>query len=460
MNEKITLPGLTQLLALRSGDTKKQSEDFIKEFFAIISNVLAEGEPIKIKGLGVFKTIGVEARKSVNVSTGEDHEIPAHRKVVFVASKELAALVNEPFDMFETVEIGDDVTFEEDDQDISDQFLEETDSMTDDMQSDEEDERMESSVDSVNEPESESADTDLIPGVDDASVDDLAVDDLAVTDNVSTEETPSEKPSVSVTDDAVISDSSDEVIGEMDEEEDFNVYTVDETLDDTDEDISAAGSFTDSVPESDDSHTSDNQPAAHFSENERHRTEHFREEWEEEKTKSRFGVGFLAGFVAAVVLAFVFYVILFGLTRPSEVVGNNTANYSSIPSSSVAGDDEVVDEIDSVKPASEAQAVVSDEDDVDANAEEVPTSPSDKKVYDTISKTRYLTTMAKDHYGNYNLWPIIYEENKAFLGHPDRIRPGTRVVVPPLSKYGVDPDNPEDIARAKKKGVEIYARYK
>ena len=68
--------------------------------------------------------------------------------------------------------------------------------------------------------------------------------------------------------------------------------------------------------------------------------------------------------------------------------------------------------------------------------------------------------MAKDHYGNYNLWPIIYEENKAFLGHPDRIRPGTRVVVPPLSKYGVDPDNPEDIARAKKKGVEIYARYK
>lgn len=460
MNEKITLPGLTQLLALRSGDTKKQSEDFIKEFFAIISNVLAEGESIKIKGLGVFKTIGVEARKSVNVSTGEDHEIPAHRKVVFVASKELAALVNEPFDMFETVEIGDDVTFEEDDQDISDQFLEESDSMTDDMQSEEEDERMESLVDSVKEPESESVDSDLITPVEDAAVEAASVDDLAVTDNVSTEDMASEKLSVSVTDGAVISDSSDEVIGEMDEEEDFNVYTVDETLEDTDEDISATASFTDSVPESDDPHTSNNQPAAHFSENEARRTEHFREEWEEEKTKSRFGVGFLSGFVAAVVLAFVFYVILFGLTRPSEVVGNNTVNYSGIPSSSVVGDDEVVDEIDSVKPASETQAVVSDEDDVDANAEEVPTSPSDKKVYDTISKTRYLTTMAKDHYGNYNLWPIIYEENKAFLGHPDRIRPGTRVVVPPLSKYGVDPDNPEDIARAKKKGVEIYARYK
>lgn len=454
MNEKITLPGLTQLLALRSGDTKKQSEDFIKEFFAIISNVLAEGESIKIKGLGVFKTIGVEARKSVNVSTGEDHEIPAHRKVVFVASKELAALVNEPFDMFETVEIGDDVTFEEDDQDISDQFLDESDSITDDMLSDEEDERMESLVDSVNEPESESVDSDLITPVEDA-----AVDDLVVTDNVYTEEMASEEPSVSVTDDAVISDSSDEVIREMDEEEDFNVYTVDESLDDADEDISATASFTDSIPENNDPHPSNNHPAADFSENEKHRTENFREEWEEEKTKSRFGIGFLSGFVAAVALAFVFYVILFGLTRPSEVVGNNTVNYSSMPSSSVVGDD-VVDEIDSVRSASETKAVVSDEDDVDGNTEEVPTSPSDKKVYDTISKTRYLTTMAKDHYGNYNLWPIIYEENKAFLGHPDRIRPGTRVVVPPLSKYGVDPDNPEDIARAKKKGVEIYARYK
>ena len=89
----------------------------------------------------------------------------------------------------------------------------------------------------------------------------------------------------------------------------------------------------------------------------------------------------------------------------------------------------------------------------------VPTQPSDKKVYDTITKTRYLTTMAKDHYGNYHLWPYIYKENEKILGHPDRIRPGTKVVVPPLSKYGVNPDNKADIDKAKKLGNEIYARY-
>lgn len=32
-------------------------------------------------------------------------------------------------------------------------------------------------------------------------------------------------------------------------------------------------------------------------------------------------------------------------------------------------------------------------------------------------------------------------------------------VIPRLSKYGVDPSKPEDIERAKKMGMEIYARY-
>lgn len=88
------------------------------------------------------------------------------------------------------------------------------------------------------------------------------------------------------------------------------------------------------------------------------------------------------------------------------------------------------------------------------------TQPSDQPVYDTISRTRFLTTMAKEHYGNFNLWPYIYEENKQILGHPDRIKPGTRVVIPPKEKYGIDPMNEDCIAKAKQKGVEIYARYK
>lgn len=90
----------------------------------------------------------------------------------------------------------------------------------------------------------------------------------------------------------------------------------------------------------------------------------------------------------------------------------------------------------------------------------VDTKPSDQPVYDTISRTRFLTTMAKEHYGNYNLWPYIYEENCKILGHPDRIKPGTKVIIPPKEKYNIDPNNEECIRKAKQKGVEIYRRYK
>ena len=93
-------------------------------------------------------------------------------------------------------------------------------------------------------------------------------------------------------------------------------------------------------------------------------------------------------------------------------------------------------------------------------AKKPDTAPSDTPVYDVVTTTRYLTTIASEHYGNFNLWPYIYEENKAILGHPDRIKPGTRIVVPPLSKYGVNPKNKSDIDKAKKMGKEIYSRYR
>ena len=111
---------------------------------------------------------------------------------------------------------------------------------------------------------------------------------------------------------------------------------------------------------------------------------------------------------------------------------------------------------DTAKPASTPDTVGAS---VPAS-DQAPTQPSDtKKVYDTVSTTRYLTTIARQHYGNQHFWPYIYEENKAILGHPNRIKPGTRVVVPDLRKYGVDPKNAADIAEAKRREAEIYARY-
>ncbi|MDE7116624.1 MAG: HU family DNA-binding protein, partial [Muribaculaceae bacterium] len=109
MNEKITLPTLVGLLADKTGKQKKQCEDFLREFFNTLVDAMETGENVRIKSLGTFKVVAVEPRKSVNVNTGEQMEIPGHNKIVFVPAKELAEEVNAPFAMFESLELPDNV---------------------------------------------------------------------------------------------------------------------------------------------------------------------------------------------------------------------------------------------------------------------------------------------------------------------------------------------------------------
>ena len=112
MNQKITFPELVNAIAESTGYSKHLSEEFLKELFALITNSLASGENVKIKKLGTFKVVDVEARKSVKVGTGEEIEIPGHKKVTFTPDKELAEAINLPFAAFETIELKDSVTDE------------------------------------------------------------------------------------------------------------------------------------------------------------------------------------------------------------------------------------------------------------------------------------------------------------------------------------------------------------
>lgn len=181
-----------------------------------------------------------------------------------------------------------------------------------------------------------------------------------------------------------------------------------------------------------------------------------------EENRHKFTKGFATGFMTALLVGgIVFavgYLMGFSFGVPN---GENSAEQST--SELVKTEDVSVDSIASFKSSVKDSVLLDNNDGVCNNSEivdEVPTKVSDEPVYDTVTTTRYLTTIAKEHYGNFNLWPIIYEENKDILGHPDRIRPGTKVVVPPLSKYGVDPKNAGQIKEIKQKGIEIYARFK
>lgn len=77
---------------------------------------------------------------------------------------------------------------------------------------------------------------------------------------------------------------------------------------------------------------------------------------------------------------------------------------------------------------------------------------------DTVTTTRYLTTMARKYYGDYKFWVYIYEENSDIITDPNRISPGTAVTIPAPEKYSIDSSDPESVKRAEKKIGEISSR--
>ncbi|MBD5387509.1 hypothetical protein HDR70_06460 [bacterium] len=413
MNNKITMPALVALLALKSGLSKEKSEEFLKEFFKLISDTLKEGESVKIKALGTFKIMSVETRKSVNVTNGEEIVIPGHNRIVFVPSREIADEINAPFSMFDSVELNP----EAEEEIMSSLFTEEIVSQSEPVaqpslpisEKGEEEEELiiENEKNDEKIIEEEKADEEIVEGKESGNIEENAVDVEEKKDIEEKKETVEEKEK---DDNNEIREEEEEIKGEIDKGEN------------NEEEIVV----------------------------------------KKGKGKMRFAMGFISGLVAAMLLAGAGY--YFAVYRN---LGNLENNHETIETPADTTPDAVKDLteeadgnlMEEVQPEATDSSAIREV----TPKEESPvaeTQPSDKVVKDIIGPHNYLTTMAQRHYGDYNLWAYIYEENKGFLGHPDRIKPGTEVVVPPLSKYGIDPKNPDDVKKAKRLGIEIYKRFK
>ncbi|MCX6309770.1 MAG: HU family DNA-binding protein [Bacteroidia bacterium] len=105
MNNKLLLQDLTDQLAEAGKIKKKEAEEFLRAFFKISEDALFEDGILKINGLGTLKLVLVDARKSVNVSTGEEFEIREHYKVSFIPDADLKNSVNQPYSHLEPVEL-------------------------------------------------------------------------------------------------------------------------------------------------------------------------------------------------------------------------------------------------------------------------------------------------------------------------------------------------------------------
>lgn len=384
MENKLAIASLAIRLAQATGKSKKLCEDFLKEFFRLASENLVEGEPLKIKGFGTFKITEVESRLSVNVNTGQPHEIASHKKVVFTPSKELAATINAPFEEFESVEIEDD---------MPENFL----------------------------------DQDFLPPLEKVNVENQTVE------NGTPKEEIKEDYQKSILEDAGFNKKEEEVVsipvleaGSEEEAEDDEITY--EAYNETKEDETIQPL----------------NPVALMSDKQLHDIS------VEETKKTRFGIGFLFGALVSLLVCVVIFMLgcffdwwpvnFRSSKEVEEIPIINNKEYQTAQE-----EERVPEEFIS----EESLPIVSSE-----------TINEPKKIYDTVSTTRYLTTIAREHYGNFNFWPYIYIENESILGHPDRITPGTQVVVPDLSKYGVNPSSKEDVALAKKKAQEIYSRFK
>ena len=124
MDAKLNQSDLISLLAKGSNISVAKAELFTKNFFDLIIEGLEKDGIVKINGLGTFRITDVASRGSVNVNTGEKIEIKGHKKLTFTPADALKESVNQPFAMFEPVEVDDtyqpEVTGETENDDTAD----------------------------------------------------------------------------------------------------------------------------------------------------------------------------------------------------------------------------------------------------------------------------------------------------------------------------------------------------
>lgn len=106
---KFTNSNILSVFRKQMGISKADETAFVEAFQSIFEEALLRDKVLKISGLGTFKLIPVESRKSVNVNTGEEIEIAGHYKLTFTPDVTLKDRVNEPLAHLETVELDADV---------------------------------------------------------------------------------------------------------------------------------------------------------------------------------------------------------------------------------------------------------------------------------------------------------------------------------------------------------------
>lgn len=462
MNNKVTFPELVEQVAQYANTSKRMSELFLKELFAIISQSLIDGESVKVKGIGTFKLTEVSPRKSVDVNTGEEIEIPGHKKLSFAPDKDMAEAINQPFMHFETEILDDDVT--------DDQLA---------------------AIDAGVPTEAPAAD---IPAEEEA--DDTATAEAPATESpVATEEevvmppvfvAPVEEPEPEEAEEAEAEapvEPSEEVPAE---EETPAEVPAQEPTDEPEEAVSEEESEIEE--ESEPEAVAEPEAEAEVAEAEGEpegeaESEMVSEELADERvgqeidkrriTRRSLLEGFVVGVVTTLIVtlfAYRLYLMKGYEATPAdeEPFSEHVATDSvAIPEQALAENSTEADadkqkaaeeqkKADEEKQKAEEEKKKAEEEKQKAEAAKPTTANVAAGTTDTIKPGTNLYRMSRKHYGSDKFWVYIYEENKAKYPNPNTIPVGAVLRIPQLEKYGAKAADPASIATAKKKQGEIF----
>ncbi len=170
-------------------------------------------------------------------------------------------------------------------------------------------------------------------------------------------------------------------------------------------------------------------------------------------------IGILAGLVLGLVGGF------FAGKYMSQYTINDDMTVESVETVSLLSDEELVDGDDSVVKettvadgaAAETPSATQQEVTASVSQEQPAASAAAEPVYDTVTRSRYLTTMARDHYGKKAYWVFIFQANPQ-LKDPNKIAPGTKVKIPARESFAESTDQATD-EKAKRILNELSRRY-
>lgn len=459
MNNKVTFPELVEQVAQYANTSKRMSELFLKELFATISQSLIDGESVKVKGIGTFKLTEVSPRKSVDVNTGEEIEIPGHKKLSFAPDKDMAEAINQPFMHFETEILDDDVT---DDQLAAIDAGVPTEAPAADTPAEEETD----DTAAVEAPAAEApvaAEEEVVmPPVFVAPVEETEPEEAEVEAEApvepseevpAEEETPAEVPVQEPAD-----EPEDAVTEEETEiEEEVEPVAVAEPEDEA-EDVEAEGE-TEAESEMVSEELAD---------------ERVGQEIDKRRiTRRSLLEGFVVGVVTTLIVTLFAY-RLYLMKGYEATPADEEPFVEHVATDSVATPEQALaensDAADADKQKADEEQKKAEEDKKKAEEEKKKAEEEKQKVEaakpttanvaagttDTIKLGTNLYRMSRKHYGSDKFWVYIYEENKAKYPNPNTIPVGAVLHIPQLGKYGAKAGDPASFAAAKKKQGEIF----